>query len=126
MQYYFVDCPELFDRQGLYGTKTGDYPDNWERFGLFCRAVLEAAKQLGVPQVFHVHDWQAALIPVYLRTIYSSDPLLNGAGVVLTIHNAGYQGWFPPATTERLFFPGTSSPWTRLSSSTTSTSSRAD
>ncbi len=105
VRYYFVDCPELFDRQGLYGTKTGDYPDNWERFGLFCRAVLEAAKQLGVPQVFHVHDWQAALIPVYLRTIYSSDPLLNGAGVVLTIHNAGYQGWFPPVTTERLLFP---------------------
>ena len=105
VQYYFVDCPELFDRAGLYGTKAGDYPDNWERFGLFCRAVLEATKLLGVPQVFHVHDWQAALIPVYLRTVYSTDPMLNAAGVVLTIHNAGYQGWFPPVTTERLLFP---------------------
>ncbi len=105
VQYYFVDCPELFDRQGLYGTKAGDYPNNWERFGLFCRAVLEASKLLGVPQVFHVHDWQAALIPVYLRTTYSEDPLLQGAASVLTIHNAGYQGWFPPATTERLLFP---------------------
>ncbi|MGA3264331.1 MAG: glycogen synthase GlgA [Terracidiphilus sp.] len=105
VRYYFVDCPELFDRQGLYGTRAGDYPDNWERFGLFCRAVLEAAKQLGVPPVFHVHDWQAALIPVYLRTVYSSDPVLSGARVVLTIHNAGYQGWFPPVTTERLLFP---------------------
>jgi starch synthase len=105
VQYYFVDCPELFDREELYGTKAGDYPDNWERFGLFCRAVLEAAKLLGVPQVFHVHDWQAALIPVYLRTLYDSDPMLHGAGAVLTIHNAGYQGWFPPATTERLLFP---------------------
>jgi len=105
VQYYFVDCPELFDRKELYGTKAGDYPNNWERFGLFCRAVLEAAKLLGVPQVFHVHDWQAALIPVYLRTVYNSDPLLSRAGVVLTIHNAGYQGWFPPVTTERLLFP---------------------
>ena len=105
VQYYFVDCPELFDRQGLYGTKAKDYPDNWERFGLFCRAVLEATKLLGVPQVFHVHDWQAALIPVYLRTVYSSDPVLSGAGVVLTIHNAAYQGWFLPVTTERLLFP---------------------
>jgi starch synthase len=105
VRYYFVDCPDMFNGPGLYGTKAGDYPNNWERFGLFCRAVLEAAKQLGVPQVFHVHDWQAALIPVYLRTVYSLDPVLNSAGVVLTIHNAGYQGWFPPATTERLLFP---------------------
>ena len=104
-QFYFVDCPELFDRQGLYGTRAGNYPDNWERFGLFCRAVLEATKLLDVPQVFHVHDWQAALIPVYLRTVYKPDPLLQGAGVVLTIHNAGYQGLFPPVTTERLLFP---------------------
>jgi starch synthase len=105
VQYYFVDCPELFDRQGLYGTRAADYPDNWERFGLFCRAVLEATKMLGVPHVFHVHDWQAALIPVYLRTTYKSDPMLKRAGVVLTIHNAAYQGLFPPVTTQRLLFP---------------------
>ncbi len=105
VRYYFVDCPDLFDRPGLYGTKAGDYPNNWERFGLFCRAVLEAAKLQGVPEVFHVHDWQAALIPVYLRTVYSLDPMLQDAATVLTIHNAGYQGWFPPATTERLLFP---------------------
>ena len=105
VQYYFVDCPELFDRKELYATKEGDFPDNWERFGLFCKAVIEATKQLGVPQVFHVHDWEAALIPVYLRTVYSLDPVLSRAGVVLTIHNAGYQGWFPPLTTQRLLFP---------------------
>jgi starch synthase len=105
VQYYFVDCPELFDRQGLYGTYAGDYPDSAERFALFCRAVLEASKRLGVPEVFHVHDWQAALIPVYLRTVFASDRLLSRAGVVLTIHNAAYQGAFPPATTEQLLFP---------------------
>ena len=105
VQYYFIDCLKLFDREGLYGTAEGDYPNNWERFGLFCRVVLEAAKLLGVPDVFHVHDWQAALIPVYLRTTYDSDPLLKNAGVVLTIHNAAYQGAFQPATTERLLFP---------------------
>jgi len=105
VQYYFVDCPELFDRKELYGTQAGEFPNNWERFGLYCRAVLEATKLLGVPQVFHVHDWQAALIPVYLRTVYYFDPMLRGAGVVLTIHNAAYQGWYPPATTERLLLP---------------------
>ena len=72
---------------------------------MFCRTVLEAAKLLGVPEVFHVHDWQAALIPVYLRTVYSQDPMLQNAAVVLTIHNAGLPGLFPAATTERLLFP---------------------
>lgn len=105
VQYYFLDCPDLYDRPGLYGTPGGDYPNNWERFGTYCRAVLEATKQLGVPEVFHVHDWQAAMLPIYLRTVYSDDPLLRNCGVVLTIHNAGYQGWFPPTTTERLLLP---------------------
>lgn len=105
VQIYFIDCPELFDREGLYSTPTGDYWDNWERFGLFSRAVLEATKQLGVPDVFHVHDWQTAILSVYLRVLYYFDPMLRNAGTLLTIHNAGYQGWFPPATTERLLFP---------------------
>jgi starch synthase len=105
VRYYFVDCPEFFDRQGLYGNNGDTYSDNAERFGLFCRAVLEATKMLGVPDVFHVHDWQAAMLPVFLRTIYSADPLLKNASTVLTIHNAGYQGWFPPATTEQLLLP---------------------
>ena len=105
VQFYFVDCPELFDREGLYGTQAGDYPDNAERFGLFARAVLEASKQLGVPDVFHVHDWQAAMLPVLLRTTYYFDPVLRKIPCVLTVHNAGYQGWFPPKTTEELLLP---------------------
>jgi len=105
VRHYFVECPELFDRPDLYGPRGGEYGDNAERFGLFCRAVVEATKILGVPQIFHVHDWQAALIPVYLRTVYGPDPVLSGAGIVLTIHNAGYQGWFPPNTTEQLLLP---------------------
>ena len=105
VRFLFVDCPELFDRPDLYGPSGGDYLDNAERFGLYCRAVLEAAKLLGVPDIFHVHDWQASLIPVYLQTTYAADPMLSKAGVVLTIHNAAYQGKFAPATTEQLLFP---------------------
>ena len=105
VRFRFVDCPELFDREALYGTALADYPDTWERFALFPRAVLEASKQLGVPDVFHAHDWQAALLPVYLRTVYAQDPLLQRAGTVFTVHNAGYQGWFPPQTTERFLLP---------------------
>lgn len=105
VQYYFIDCPELFDREGVYATASGEYADNWERFALFSRAVLEATKELGVPDIFHVHDWEAAMLPIYLRTLYYFDPLLRNTGTVLTIHNAGYHGWFPPETTRRLLLP---------------------
>ncbi len=105
VRFIFIDCPELFDREALYGTATGDYPDNWERFALFCRAVIETSKQVGVPDIFHAHDWQAAMLPVYLQTVYAQDPALDRVGTVFTVHNAGYQGWFPPQTTEWLLLP---------------------
>ncbi len=61
VQFYFIDYPPFFDRDGLYGTALGDYHDNAERFALFSRAVLEATKILGAPDVLHCHDWQTAL-----------------------------------------------------------------
>jgi starch synthase len=105
VRFYFVDCPEYFDRDALYGTPAGDYPDNAERYALFSRAVLEASKILGVPQVFHCHDWQSALIPVLLRTIYAEDPAFRDVATVFTIHNMGYQGLFPPETLPLLMLP---------------------
>jgi len=105
VRFYFVDYPPFFDREGLYGTSSGDYPDNAERFALFSRAVLEASKILGVPQVFHCHDWQSALIPVLLRTQYAEDPAFRDTAVVFTIHNMGYQGLFSADTLPLLTLP---------------------
>ena len=73
----------------------GDYHDNAERFALFSRAVLEAAKVLGAPDILHCHDWQTALIPMLLKTLYDEDPAFSDAPCVFTIHNLGYQGLFP-------------------------------
>ncbi len=105
VRFYFVDYPPYFDRDALYGTPTGDYPDNAERFALFCRAVLEATKVLGVPHVFHCHDWQSALIPVMLRTLYAEDPAFRDVGCTFTIHNIGYQGLFPSEVLPLLMLP---------------------
>ena len=105
VRYYFVDYPPYFDREALYGTPAGDYPDNAERFALFSRAVLEASKVLGVPHVFHCHDWQTALVPVMLRTLYAEDPALREVATVFTIHNMGYQGLFPSDTLPLLMLP---------------------
>jgi starch synthase len=105
VRFFFVDYPPFFDRDGLYGTASGDFPDNAERFALFCRAVLEGSKILGVPDIFHCHDWQSALVPVLLKTQYVEDPAFRGAGTVFTIHNIGYQGLFPPEILPLLTLP---------------------
>jgi starch synthase len=105
VRYYFVEYPAYFDREAMYGTPAGDYPDNAERFALFSRAVLEATKVLGVPQIFHCHDWQAALIPVLLHTQYATDPAFRDVATVFTIHNMGYQGLFSPDTLPLLTLP---------------------
>ena len=105
VKFYFVEYPPYFDRDALYGTPAGDYPDNAERFALFSRTVLEATKILGVPDIFHCHDWQSALVPVLLRTIYAEDPAFKDVGTVFTIHNMGYQGLFPPDTLPLLMLP---------------------
>jgi len=105
VRFYFVDYPPYFDREALYGGPSGDYPDNAERFALFSRAVIEASKVLGVPHIFHCHDWQSALIPVMLRTLYAEDPAFRELATVFTIHNMGYQGLFPPDTLPLLMLP---------------------
>ena len=105
VRFHFIEYPEFFDRDALYGTPAGDYPDNAERFALFSRAVLEASKILGVPHVFHCHDWQSALVPILLRTVYAEDPAFREVGTVFTIHNMGYQGLFPPDTLPLLMLP---------------------
>ncbi len=105
VQFYFIDYPQYFERDALYGTPLGDYSDNAERFALYSRAVLEATKILGVPDVFHCHDWQSALVPILLRTLYGEDPAFPNAASVFTIHNMGYQGLFPPDTLPLLMLP---------------------
>lgn len=90
---YFLDYPGFYDRAGLYADGSDrDYDDNHLRFALLCRAAIEASPRLmgGVPDVFHAHDWQGGLVPVYLRTRYRQ----VRPACVLTIHNLAYQGVF--------------------------------
>ena len=95
--FYFLEAPALYDRDGLYGDSTGDYPDNAVRFAVLSRAALAVARRVFRPQILHCHDWQTALTPVYLRKIFSGDPTFIGIKTLFTIHNLGYQGLFPPS-----------------------------
>jgi starch synthase len=102
----FVDVPELFDRDGLYGDDQGDYRDNAYRFAAFSRAALEYIRLRGVrPSVIHVHDWQTGLLPAYQKMLLSSDPIVGGVPVVFTIHNLAFQGVFPADTLNEIALP---------------------
>jgi starch synthase len=110
--FYLIDCPPLFGRKGLYGESGLDYPDNHIRFAVFCRAALGVARNLFRCDILHCHDWQAGLVPTYLKSTYATDPTFFGVKTLFTIHNLGYQGLFPPAALAEvaidpaLFFPG--------------------
>ena len=89
VQLFFVRCDHFFDRPGIYGEEGKDYEDNAARFIFFSKAAVELARRLNPsPQILHLHDWPAALVPVYVRAHrlpYST---------VLTIHHLAEQGSF--------------------------------
>jgi starch synthase len=109
--FYFLDCPPLFDRDGIYGTAAGDFPDNHLRFAALSMGAIAVARYLFRPRVIHCHDWQSALLPVYISEHFRGDPVFSRVPVLLTIHNLGYQGLFPAgamadiALDRRLFNP---------------------
>jgi starch synthase len=88
-----IQADDYFDRDYLYGTPDGDYPDNAERFVFFCRAILELLK-LDPPDIFHANDWQSALAIAFLKAQPHLYPELSSMETVFTIHNLGYQGIF--------------------------------
>jgi starch synthase len=90
---HLLQCPELYGGDELYSG-----PDEHLGFILLSRAALEMCRKLEFsPDIFHIHDWHTALVPIYLKTLYSGDQLFSGTRTVLTIHNIGYQGVFGSA-----------------------------
>jgi starch synthase len=99
----FVDAPRFFAREGLYGAQGTDYADNHRRFALFARAALDGARQfVPGPILLHAHDWHTAFVPVYLRAYGLPGEDAQRTPVVLSVHNAGYQGHFPLSVIEEL------------------------
>ena len=103
---YLLENQYLYDREGLYGVGGADYPDNALRFAFLSRAALEATGVLDLkPDVFHINDWQSALLPVYKHLYYRDEPGVRWAGVVLSIHNMAYQGVFDRSQLTQLDLP---------------------
>ncbi len=99
----FLQHPDFFDRPGVYGEGGQDYADNAVRFAFLARGALEWAVAAGGRyDVVHTHDWQAGLVPVFLRLAFGTRPQLSDAVTVHTIHNLAYQGTFDASWLPRL------------------------
>lgn len=95
VQVLLLDCPELYDRAGIYYDSTGDFTDNAVRYALLSAAAIDWASREKEPfNIVHAHDWQGGLAPVYARA--------HGLRSVFTIHNLAYQGIFEKAWVPRL------------------------
>ena len=95
---WLADCPELFDRDGVYDGGG----DEHLRFAAFTRCALAACDELGwIPDVVHVNDWHTALAPLYLQELRAR-PEWRATRTVLTIHNIGYQGEFSASHLDEL------------------------
>lgn len=88
--FYFIDNEDYFKRYGFYG-----YDDDAERFGFFCRAVLESLNKIDfMPDVLHCHDWHTGMVSVMLDAHYRHLAEYKHLKTLFTIHNLRYQGIF--------------------------------
>lgn len=107
-----LDAPPLFDRPGnpYLGADGKDWPDNHLRYGALCQAAARIARE-GLngwrPDVVHCHDWQAGLVPAYLKLAGEGAAKGDGARppCVITIHNIAFQGLFPRSAMTALGLP---------------------
>ena len=86
--YDFIDNQEFFTGGNPYINLVDDIP----KYCFFSKAALAALNFMNwIPDIVHCHDWQAALVPVYLRTLFQDSPV-GKAKSILTIHNLRFQG----------------------------------
>ena len=88
--FYFIDNEYYFKRHGFYG-----YDDDAERFGFFCRAVLDSVTHIDfMPDILHCHDWHTGMVSVMFDAHYRHLPDYKHLKTLFTIHNLRYQGVF--------------------------------
>ena len=89
VRLFAIEEPRLFDREGLYGDRYGQYPDNVTRFIFFSKAVTALSQLITpTPHILHLNDWHCALVPIFIRHLTLKQ------ATVFTIHNLAYQGIF--------------------------------
>ena len=108
MQVYFIDNEEYFKRKNVLVDDEGKFfEDNDERSMFFCRGVLETVKKLGwQPDIIHCHGWMTALMPLYIKKMYNTDPHFAESKVVYTPYEKAFEGKLDANLGKKLAFDG--------------------
>lgn len=98
MQVYFLDNEDFFKRKFVHKDKDGKpFEDNADRTAFFCKGVIETVKKFGwPPDIIHCHGWMTSLIPFYLRTAYSNEPLFQDSKIVYSLYQDGVEDHIDP------------------------------
>ncbi len=94
VQVYFIDNDDFFKRKATWWDADNQYfDDNEERAIFFARGVLETVRKLRwEPNIVHCHDWFSAIVPVYLRKIFHSDPIFKQLKIVVSAYDHAFPG----------------------------------
>ena len=108
MQVYFIDNEEYFKRKELLFDKDEKLlKDNDERMIFFTKGVIETVKKLNwTPDIIHLHGWFASLFPLYLKKLYSDDPVFDKSKIVSSIYSKSFDGGLSKDITEKIEFDG--------------------
>ena len=94
VQIYFIDNDDCFSRKAVLADEQGNpFEDNDERSIFFARGVLETVKKLRwEPSIVHCHGWFSSIVPIYLREVFSDDPIFKGVKIVASIYDESFEG----------------------------------
>ena len=106
MQVYFIDNEEYFPRRQMFHDHEGKLLDNNdERMIFYCKGVIETVRKLGwAPDVIHCQGWFTSLVPMYIKKLYTDDPLFENTKVIYSVFNNGYKGKLSDNIIDKLLF----------------------
>ena len=106
MQVYFIDNEEYFPRRQMFHDPEGNFlSNNDERMIFYCKGVIETVRKLGwAPDVIHCQGWFTSLVPMYIKKLYSEDPLFENTKVIYSVFNNGYKGKLSDSIIDKLLF----------------------
>lgn len=108
VQIYFIDNDDCFSRKAVMTDEAGKpFEDNDERAIFFARGVLETVKKLRwEPTIVHCHGWFSSIVPIYLREVFSDDPIFKGVKIVASIYDDGFEGELSDEMTKKIVNEG--------------------
>ena len=103
MQVYFLDNEDFFKRKSVFEDDKGKpFEDNADRMIFFCKGVIETVKKFGwAPDIVHCHGWMTSLVPFYLKTAYSKEPIFQNSKVVYSLYDQSLGSTFANTFTEK-------------------------